>query len=89
MIGSGARGSRTVASPAARQQLGAPIEPGWLVLGSIRAGFQSGRAVMRIPVSGPRDEGTLRVEAARKAGVWKLTLLRLEVAGRTTNLLED
>ncbi len=76
-------------SPAARQQLGAPIEPGWLVLGSIRAGFQSGRAVMRIPVSGPRDEGTLRVEAARKAGVWKLTLLRLEVAGRTTNLLED
>lgn len=76
-------------SPAARHELGAPIEPGWYVMGSIKTAGSSGRSTMEFPVSGARSEGTVRLSATREAGVWAFQLLELRSADRTIDLLND
>lgn len=72
---------RTRASPAAVEALGEPIEPGWWLTGSVNVAGPTGEASFAAPVSGPRDEGRLYVEAIKQAGEWRLTLLELEIEG--------
>jgi hypothetical protein len=67
-------------------ELGQPIEPGWMISGSINTSGPSGEASLSIPLSGPRKRGTLFVEARRSAGVWTFTRLELAVDGRTNRL---
>jgi hypothetical protein len=68
---------RTRRHPAALQALGQPIEAGWLMTGSVNVNGPSGRASLAIPVSGPRQKGTLYVEAVKEVGVWELRRLEL------------
>lgn len=72
---------RTRASPAAVEALGEPIEPGWWLTGSVNVSGPSGEASFAAPLSGPKGDGTLYVEAIKQAGEWRLTLLQLEVDG--------
>jgi len=64
--------------PAAREALGEPIAEGMLVTGSVDVTGPAGQAKLAIPVSGPKGEGTLYVEAVKRAGEWEMTLLQLE-----------
>ena len=65
-------------SPAAREALGEPIAEGLLTTGSVGVTNDDGEAKLAIPVSGPKGEGKLHVEAVKKGGPWTMTLLRLD-----------
>jgi hypothetical protein len=69
--------------------LGAPIDAGFLVSGSIEISGPSGNADLSIPVSGPKGSGTLYVVAVKSAGQWELLRLELAVkdSGERINLL--
>lgn len=75
------------ADPAAVAALGLPIEPGWLVSGSINeAGGGGGHAALAIPVHGPKDSGVLQVEALRVGGTWRFSTLNLVLGGSTPDI---
>lgn len=46
------------ANAGAKEQLGWPIETGWFVTGS----FRNGKADLKVPVHGPKAEGTISVK---------------------------
>jgi hypothetical protein len=62
-------------NPLLGQELGSPLRVGWIVSGSIEVSPGAGHAELTIPVSGPREKGTLYVEAHKRAGLWKLEFL--------------
>jgi cytochrome oxidase complex assembly protein 1 len=78
------------ANPAVISELGQPIEPGWLVSGSVNVSGPSGNADLSIPVSGPKKSGTIYVVARKSAGEWQFNRLEVDVEGRGSriNLLE-
>lgn len=71
--------ARVAAHPQAIARLGEPIEPGWLVSGSVNVSGPGGEASLAIPVEGPDGEGTVFVEATKQAGEWRYTTLTLAV----------
>ncbi|MCX7935587.1 MAG: cytochrome c oxidase assembly factor 1 family protein [Planctomycetota bacterium] len=74
-------------SPQAAAALGTPISDGWWVSGNVNVQNGSGEADLRYPVSGPKGEGVVAVEASRRNGVWHLRSLTLEHAGQRIDLL--
>jgi cytochrome oxidase complex assembly protein 1 len=78
------------ANPTVISELGQPIEPGWLVSGSVNVSGPSGNADLSIPVSGPKKSGTIYVVARKSAGEWQFNRLEVDVEGRGSriNLLE-
>jgi TonB family protein len=80
---------RAQKSPEAVALLGQPIKDGWLVKGSVSLNGGSGNANMEIPVSGPKNSGTLYVSAINEGGAWmyeKLDLL--PEGGQKVSLLD-
>jgi hypothetical protein len=71
-----------------RQHLGQPIEAGYLTTGNIHYGAGgSGKASLTIPLSGPKGEGTLYVDARRSAGQWQFQrLVFARQGGRTKRI---
>lgn len=62
----------------ALQLLGSPIEIGWFVKGYINdSGSYSGKSRLSIPVSGPKNTGTLVLQAGKGQGPWIFTELKL------------
>ena len=78
-------------SPAVVRELGEPIEPTWLVSGSINSNDSSGNADFAIALKGPSGRGTLYVKAEKNAGRWNYTVLEVAVDGKTDriDLLKD
>lgn len=76
-----ARGNQEVVT-----RLGEPIEPGWLVSGSIETSGPSGEAALSIPLSGPRGGGTLVVEAEKRRGAWVFHAADVLVDGETGSI---
>ncbi|MCL4784112.1 MAG: hypothetical protein KJZ70_13845 [Bryobacterales bacterium] len=72
-----------------RAALGEPIEEGWFVSGSVHSTGPSAEASLAIPLSGPKGAGTLYVEGRKSAGIWRYSVLELEVknTGRRIPLL--
>ena len=64
--------------PAAGEALGEPIAEGWLPTGSVNVTGPAGEAKLAIPVRGSKGQGTLYVEAVKRADEWKMTLLQLQ-----------
>jgi Cytochrome oxidase complex assembly protein 1 len=64
------------------EALGEPIEPGFMIAGSVSVSGPSGHADLSIPLSGPRGEGILYVKAEKEAGTWTMQILEVEVIGR-------
>ena len=60
-------------------QLGAPIEEGFWVVGSINVQNSSGKADLAIPLKGPKGSGTLQAAAVKEGGAWRLTALSLKL----------
>jgi hypothetical protein len=68
-------------NPEVQETLGTPIDFGF-PRGSVTADNGQSRASLRVPVEGPKAEGTLRVEALSEAGQWTFERLEVEVPGR-------
>ena len=74
--------------PAAVERLGEPVKDGWFVNGNINVGASGGNANFEVPVSGPKNSGTLRVSAVNPGGAWMYQKLDLVVGGETVSLLD-
>lgn len=68
-------------NPAAVEALGEPIEPGFLLSGSINFENGDGTADISIPVSGPKAEGTIKVEGTKDSSGWSYQVWELRVEG--------
>ena len=77
------------AHPAAVERLGEPIKDGWLVKGNVNFQGGSGSANFEVPLSGPKNSGTLYVRAINEGGAWMFEKLDLAVAGGGTVSLLD
>lgn len=77
------------AHPAAVERLGVPIKDGWFVKGNIQLAGSASSANFEIPVSGPKNSGTLYVSAVSPAGTWMYQKLDLVVSGGETISLLD
>lgn len=77
---------RAESHPAAIAALGQPIEAGWAFNGEMQSANGSGEAALVIPVSGPRGEGDLTLEAEMTADTWKIVSLVLAVDGRAERI---
>lgn len=64
-----------------RDEFGDPIQPGWFTMGSLSTFGLSGDADLQIPISGPRNGGTLFASARRANGVWQYYTLAVQVNG--------
>ena len=73
----------TEASQAAATGLGLPIKVGWPIRGDYSGNDQSGRWVLRIPVSGHDRRGTILAIGTRTEGQWRLAELILTVNDST------
>ncbi len=69
-------------NPEVVRELGAPVQPGWFVLGSISTQGLSGDADLQIPISGPYNGGMLYASARRANGVSVFYTLAVAVNGR-------
>jgi hypothetical protein len=67
-------------NPSVVEALGAPIEPGWYLSGSVNLNGASGNADIAIPISGSRGAGTVYAIATKRAGVWEYELLEVALA---------
>ena len=72
--------------PQAVAALGAPVIPGWYLLGNINVSSTSGNADLAIPVAGSLGKGTVYVVAKKSAGRWTYTTLALKVDGRQNRI---
>ena len=72
-------GQQVRASAAVAEKLGSPIEEGWYAMGNINMSDGGGTAALSFPISGPKDEGTVYVEATRSMGKWSLDRVVVEI----------
>lgn len=82
---------RVTGDPRAIAVLGEPIEPGWLVIGSIETDGAGGEADLVFSVGGPKGDGKVYVVAIREAGQWRLAQVVLDMsdAGLQIDLTAD
>jgi hypothetical protein len=74
--------------PRVIEALGRPIEPGWFISGSINTSGQSGDANLDVPVSGPKQSGSIHVVGTKEGGRWTYTrMLFTPASGPTIDLL--
>ena len=74
--------------PAVTERLGQPVEDGWLVKGNVQVNASGGSANLEIPLSGPKNSGTLFVTATSPEGSWMYERLDLVTGGETVSLLD-
>lgn len=75
--------------PEVQAELGAPIEAGWFVMGSMETAGLSGTADLRIPIHGPDGSGMLFASARRENGVWRFYTLAVQVDGQDSLIVLD
>lgn len=68
--------------------LGEPIQEGWLVGGHFEESGGSGTASLSIPLTGPKGEATLYVEASKSGGQWQYQTeaVELKASGQRIDL---
>jgi TonB family protein len=81
---------RARSNPEAVAALGEPIKDGWLVQGNVNFSGGRGTANLQIPVSGPKNSGTVRARAVYEGGAWMYEQLDLLVkSGERISLLDS
>jgi hypothetical protein len=68
------------------EALGTPIKDGWIFSGKISTEGPAGEASLAIPISGPKNKGTIYVEARKAAGRWNFNTLEVEVKGAPSRI---
>ncbi len=81
--------ARAKASPAVQAALGTPIEEGYLVTGDINVSGASGEANLIVPLSGPKGNGNVFLNATKSAGTWNFSSLVFESGGEELDLLAE
>ena len=66
-------------NPAVVAQLGTPINPGWLISGSMHIENDAGTANFTVPIHGPRQEATLYLDARKRTGEWTFNTLTVKL----------
>ncbi|HYC91117.1 MAG TPA: cytochrome c oxidase assembly factor Coa1 family protein [Thermoanaerobaculia bacterium] len=56
-----------------QEALGTPIEPGWMLSGSIQTQNRSGDCDITVPLNGSKQSATLRVVGTKDDGRWTYT----------------
>ena len=74
--------AKAVADPQVQSALGSPVTDGFFVNGSISTSGGSGSASLDIPISGPKGQGNIHVEAKKAAGVWTYSSLEVAIPGQ-------
>ncbi|MGH9492321.1 MAG: cytochrome c oxidase assembly factor Coa1 family protein [Terriglobales bacterium] len=69
-------------NPEVVAKLGAPIEEGWFVSGSINVQNDSGNADLQIPISGPKGKAVIHAVAGKTAGKWEYARLTIAIEGQ-------
>lgn len=72
---------RVRADPEVVAAFGEPIEPGWLLVGSIETSGLSGDASLTGQIHGPLRRGRIYIGARRENGVWNYYTLAVSVRG--------
>lgn len=78
--------ARANASQEVQAALGTPVESGFFVTGNITTTGSGGTAAILIPISGPKGEGSLHVEATKSAGTWTYTTLEAQIPGQPAKI---
>jgi len=78
--------ARAQSNPAIVGELGAPIKPGWFASGEIEVNGSTGKARIEIPLSGPKNHGTLSVDSEKIAGQWHFHVLQFRVSGHPESI---
>ena len=60
-----------------KDALGDPVEPSWLLYGTVSSDDQDGSTDLRVQLTGPKAKGWMWLEATKREGTW--TRQRLEV----------
>lgn len=68
-------------SEAVQDALGAPVETGFLVVGTVKMGDDSGTANISVPLSGPQQTGRMVVQATQTDGEWTYEAVIIHVDG--------
>nr|WP_298996690.1 cytochrome c oxidase assembly factor Coa1 family protein [uncultured Allomuricauda sp.] len=68
--------------------LGKPIEKDGMVQGSINWHNGQKKAELVIPIAGPKDSGTLYIDAYGEGDTWNYREIRVEIHNTSVNLLE-
>lgn len=81
--------NRAHSNPAVLKRLGAPIEEGWLLSGSINVAGSSGDADLAVPISGPKGTGKVSVAAHKSGGTWNYSTMQavIDSTGERIDLL--
>lgn len=67
------------------EAVGQPVRAGWFNTGTITLNSDGrGRAELRIPITGPKGRGILRVDAMRVSGKWRFRTLQFIAAGKNS-----
>lgn len=74
--------AKAVANPQVQSALGTPVTDGFFVSGNISTSGASGSASLDIPISGPKGQGSIHVEAKKSAGVWTYSSLEVAIPGQ-------
>lgn len=64
-----------------QEKLGAPIDDGWFMSGTVNVSGPSGNADIAIPLKGSRANATLYATAIKTAGEWEFKTLEAAVEG--------
>jgi len=62
--------ARATKDPRVIEALGAPVEPGWFVSGTISTTGRSGHCDIDIPLKGSKQSGSVHVVGSREGGRW-------------------
>jgi hypothetical protein len=72
-------------SPEVQEELGTPIEPGFMPLGSVNTNSAGGvtteSADLTIPLKGPKASGSLHYAAKKSVGEWEVSDFTVTVEG--------
>ena len=71
--------ARAKADPAVIEALGSPIKEGFLLSGNTNVNGASGESNLAIPISGPKEKGTVYVSANKSLGQWNYSGLVVEI----------
>jgi Cytochrome oxidase complex assembly protein 1 len=80
---------RAQSNPLLVEKIGAPIDEGSLVVGSINVSGTSGDADLAMPISGPKGKATIYVTARKIGGTWNYSqmIAAIEGSGEKIDLL--
>lgn len=62
-----------------REAIGQPIEPGLFVNGQFSTSGDNGEAKLLIPISGPKGDAQILVEATKRSGRWTFSVLTVQI----------